>query len=155
MMVKFPCKKAVTCGVPQGSVIGPTLFLIYINDLPASSEYFTFKFFADDTNLFHTFPARENDIDMLQINRHLQDVVNWCKVNKLTINISKTNYIVIRGRHRSVNILGEMKIANIVIKEVDGESFVGLNIDKHLNWKMHIKKVNANIRKKSLVFCID
>ena len=86
---KLSCKKAVTCGVPQGSVLGPTLFLIYINDLPASSEYFTFKIVADDTNLFHTFPARENDIDMLQINRHLQDVVNWCKVNKLTINISK------------------------------------------------------------------
>ena len=55
---KLSCKKAVTCGVPQGSVLGPTLFLIYINDLPASSEYFTFKIFADDTNLFHTFPAR-------------------------------------------------------------------------------------------------
>ena len=85
---------------------------------------------------------------MLEINRHLQNVVNWCKVNKLAINISKTNYIVIRGRHRSVNILGEMKIADIVIKEVNGVSFVGLNIDKHLNWKMHIEKVNANIRKK-------
>ena len=71
------------------SVLGPTLFSFYINDLPASSEYFTFKIFADDTKLFHTFPARENDLDMLQINRHLQDVVDWCKVNTLTINISK------------------------------------------------------------------
>ena len=145
---KLSCKKDVTCGVPQGSVLGPTLFLIYINDLPASSEHFTFKIFADDTNLFHTFPTDEHDIDMLPINRHLQDVVNWCKVNKLTINMSKTNYIVIRGRHRSVNIKGEMKIENSLINEVDSVPFVGLNIDKHLNWKVHIQKVNANIRKK-------
>ena len=88
--------------------------------MPASSEYFTFKIFADDTNLFHTFPARENEINMLQIKRHLQDVVNWCKVNKLTINISKTNYIVIQRKAQiSEYSIGEMKIADIVIKEVD------------------------------------
>ena len=122
MMVNFPVKKSCDLWGSTRLCFRTNTFLIYINDLPASSEYFTFKIFADDTNLFHTFPARENDIDMFQINR--QDVANWCKVNKLTINISKTNYIVIRGRHRSVNILGEMKIADIVIKEVDGVSFV-------------------------------
>ena len=109
---------------------------------------FKFKIFADDRNLFHTFPAQKVDIDMEQVNRHLQDVINWCNVNKLTVNLLKTNYIMFRGKHRHFNTLGEMKMLNTAIKGVDCVSFVGLNIDNQLSWKTHIGKVNANIRKK-------
>ena len=80
--------KSISCGVPQGSVLGPTLFLAYINDLPNSSKYFNFRLFADDSNLFHTFKLNEGNIDLADVSRNLQAVVSWCNSNKLTINVN-------------------------------------------------------------------
>ena len=94
--------KPITCGVPQGSVLGPTLFLLYINDLPNSSDYFTFRLFADDSNLFHTFPVRKYEIDLGEITLELKKVLDWCNVNKVTINLLKTNYMLIRGRKQAI-----------------------------------------------------
>ena len=83
--------KPITCGVPQGSVLGPTLFLLYINDLPNASDYFTFRLFADDSNLFHTFPPRKYEIDFGEITLEVKTGLDWCNVNKVTTNLSKTN----------------------------------------------------------------
>ena len=141
-------RQIITCGVPQGSVLGPTLFLMYINDLPNSTNYFNFRLFADDSNLFHTFPQRLNLIDMDIVNVHLDKVSVWCKVNKLTVNLLKTNYLLIRGSRQSVVTQGVLKIAGTEIVRVDVASFVGVYIDQHLTWKPHIERVNKCIRKK-------
>ena len=92
-------RQAMTCGSPQGSTLGPLLFLLYINDLSNCSETLTFRVFADDTNLF----ASAGDLKNLEtlINSELGKVKVWCDVNKLSINFIKTNYMIIKSNRKA------------------------------------------------------
>ena len=83
----------ITCGVPQGSTLGPLLFLLYINDLPRSSKKLTFRIFADDTNMF--FSTRDPEQLQSIINEELGKVLKSCAANMLSINLKKTNYMII------------------------------------------------------------
>ena len=136
--------KPVTCGIPQGSVLGPLLFLIYINDLASVSQVLTAFLFADDSNLFHI----GTDIATMceTINRELIKIVEWLRANRLSLNIDKTNFMVFKPKFKTCDGV-RITIDNSLIQKVTHTKFLGVIIDDKLSWSQHISYIKNKIAK--------
>ncbi len=136
-------KNLVTCGIPQGSILGPLLFLIYINDLPSSLEQSSSRMFADDTTVSGK-PLHDVEV---AINHDLSNVNQWLCANKLSLNLVKTEYILIGSRHNINNILATPKVfvGDIPIKRVRETKALGVYIDEFLSWEKHIDKIAKKV----------
>ena len=133
----------MTCGVPQGSVLGPLLFLIYINDLPNISSKLKFFLFADDRNIY--FESKDLKQMEWTINHELKNLNLWLNINRLALNIDKTNFVIFHSPKKNISHNITLKICNKAICQKDSIKYLGITIDCHLNWKQHIFNISKKI----------
>lgn len=130
-------------GVPQGSVLAPLLFLIYINDLHRTSNVLKFVHFADDTTVFHS----HSDLNVLTtlVNAELYNISNWLIANRLSLNVNKSSYMIISNK--KIIQCPVLCIDNEVISRVESTKFLGITIDDKLKFNIHV----TNITKQSSI----
>ncbi len=139
----------IKCGVPQGSILGPLLYLIYVNDIATCTQH-NIVSFADDTSLYLSHPNlqelyREANIAMSSLH-------TWFCANKLSLNANKTKYIVLRAQTTPCNLNGmDIYINGTKLQRVgmnmyeSSTKFLGVTIDEHLTWKYHLNLLNTKI----------
>lgn len=137
--------KGILCGVPQGSILGPLLFLIYINDLPNALESSFPIMYADDTNIFHSgdkLPEVENSL-----NRDLNSLSTWLSVNKLSLNLTKTHTMLFTLNNHIKLHKPKLKMNNIELESTNSTTFLGVIIDQTFTWSKHLTHLASKLSK--------
>lgn len=134
-------------GVPQGSILGPILFLLYINDLKKVLKTCDCRMFADDTIIYY---SSKNSYEIEKnINKDLINLTQWLKDNMISLNVAKTKFVLIRGVRTFVpEVPCEILIGENKIECVDVIKYLGVMIDKHLNFREHVNYLIKKINKK-------
>ena len=144
---------SISLGVPQGTILGPLLFLIYINDIQYSSKLFNFIKYADDTTLFNPM-ADPNQRNSTIINTELKNVSKWLKINRLSLNTTKTKYMIFHHRQKSIiPFTNDIKLDNVTIEKVEKYNFLGFSLDEHMNWNNHIDKIAMKVSRTIGILC--
>ena len=136
-------------GIPQGSILGPLLYILYVNDLGKNIKKCKVTFYADDTVLYATNKSTHKA--MRKVQGELDRLTTWCKSNGLTINPEKSKYVVFSNRGNNPNDdtgLPVLKTGGVPIQRVPSFNYLGVTLDCHLNFEGHIKKLISKVSAK-------
>lgn len=133
----------ITCGVPQGSILGPQLFLIYVNNINQIGLTGYLTLYADDTCLFY-FGKTINDL-INEAQTDLNTLNEWFLHNLLTINTSKTSYMIFHAKNKKIPPYTPLKVNNYIINQSNKEKYLGLMLDDKLTWGPHISHVRSKL----------
>lgn len=133
--------RCIKYGVPQGSILGPLLFLIYINDLPNAIEH-PMVLFADDSTAI--FTNNKNKNLELEIKDSLSKLIHWLTINNLKINLTKTHYMNFKNKNAK-SIPLSIVYNNATVSEVTSTKFLGIYIDSNMSWKTHVSSVCSKL----------
>jgi hypothetical protein len=154
-LVKFDdvvsTKQNITCGVPQGSILGPLLFILYVNDIVNVSRDLFLIIFADDTNIFVQGKSLDSMIEL--INCELANIYEWLKANRLSLNIAKTHYMIFKTRSKKLPQHTDVKLNGTTIQCVESTKFLGVMLDTNITWATQINKVKSKVSKGIGVLC--
>ena len=139
--------KRILCGVQQNSILGPTLFHLYLNDICNASSILEFTLFSDDTNIVYSHDSTTSLCSTL--NTELQKLNAWLSLNKLSLNLQKTDYITFSTNNSDSTI--QIAINGSNIEKVNSTKYLGVYIYHHLNWKDHIAYISSKLSKSTAV----
>jgi len=131
------------CGVPQGSILGPLLFILYINDLNKAINHSEVYHFADDTSLILSNQSFKELTK--QMNRDLNLLSEWSRANELCLNVAKTELIIFNPPGKATNLKYKIKLDNTVIKLSSFVRYLGILLDNQLNWSSHISQLSMRL----------
>ena len=145
----------LSTGVPQGSILGPLLFIIYMNDIHAATSNFRAILYADDTNLVSPLCSfsssnslNSNNLSEVTtgINKELSFVQEWLLINKLSVNINKTKFMMFHHPQRKIeHLVPALELNSEPLERVSEFNFLGLTLDEHISWKPHVQKIANKI----------